>query len=182
MESICWRRLDPPGHDACRLVTGPDGWQLEGVAVFREAGEPAALRYALTCDAAWQSRRGTIEGCIGSRSLAHHIERTLDGTWRLDGAAVAGLAGCVDLDLGFTPATNLTQLRRVALAVGAGIDVPVAWFDTASGALTRLEQRYERRTATTYWYDAPRFGYRALLTVRDSGFVEDYPALWAAEP
>ena len=91
------------------------------------------------------------------------------------------LEGCLDLDLGFTPATNLTQLRRVALPVGTGADIPVAWLDVPAGRLERLDQRYERRTVEGYWYAAPRFDYAALLQVSALGFVEQYPGLWAIE-
>jgi len=46
-----------------------------------------------------------------------------------------------------------------------------------------LEQRYERTGPDTYAYQAPRFGYAAVLTVSTAiGFVTDYPGLWASEP
>ena len=35
------------------------------------------------------------------------------GDWKLNDVPVPELAHCVDLDLGFTPATNLMQLRRL---------------------------------------------------------------------
>jgi hypothetical protein len=92
------------------------------------------------------------------------------------------MEGCFDLDLAFTPATNLFQLRRVALQVGQAADVPVAWLDAAAGLFDRLHQRYERRTAGEYWYEAPRFGYFALLQVNTVGFVKKYPDLWEEEP
>src|SRR5207244_2474062 len=36
--AILWRRLDTPGHDACRLERSDAGWELDGTAVFREDG------------------------------------------------------------------------------------------------------------------------------------------------
>ena len=42
--AVLWRRLDTPGHDACRLVRNDAGWQLEGTAVFREDGAMAEGR------------------------------------------------------------------------------------------------------------------------------------------
>jgi hypothetical protein len=104
-----------------------------------------------------------------------------DGEWHLDGAVVDGLEGCLDLDLGFTPATNLTQLRRLALDVGASADVPVAWLDVDSWSLQRLPQRYERRTPRAYAYQSPTFGYDAVLDVSPDGFVTRYPGLWELE-
>ena len=109
------------------------------------------------------------------------ITRSLNGIWMLNGQVVPGMQECVDLDLGFTPATNLSQLRRLALPVGQSADVPVAWLDAPLGSLEVLRQRYEHRTAEAYWYTVPRFGYAALLRVSASGFVQLYPGLWEAE-
>ena len=179
-----WRRLDAPGHDACRLEPTDDGWRLRGTAVFRHDGRPARLDYVVTCDGAWRTRAGTVDGWIGARAVALDVHRARDGTWRLNGVPVPGLDDCVDVDFGFTPATNALQLRRVALAPGAAAEVPVAWLDAADGTLTRLAQRYERQgddDGTAYAYAAPRFAYRAVLEVDASGFVRHYPGLWIAE-
>ena len=41
-----------------------------------------------------------------------------------NGEVVPGLESSVDLDLGFTPATNALQIRRLALAVGQLLHAP----------------------------------------------------------
>ncbi len=179
--SILWRRLDAPGHDACRLVPDGDGWRLEGSAVFRQEGAAARLDYRVACDAGWRTRRGRLLGWIGARDLDLEIARGKDGGWTLGGVPVPGLEGCLDLDLGFTPATNLLAIRRLDLAVGRAAEAPAAWLDLGSLALERLPQRYERRSESTYWYEAPSFGYAALLEVAPSGFVTRYPGFWEAE-
>jgi hypothetical protein len=180
-ETILWRRLDAPGHDACRLEETGDGWRLDGTAVFRHDGAIARLDYRVAMGRHWRARWGSVHGWIGERTVELDVERTAEGLWRLDGSAVPGLEHCVDLDFGFTPATNLSQLRRIALAVGDHADVPVAWLDAPAGTLDVLEQRYERRSAEEYQYDAPRFGYSAVLAIAPSGFARRYPGLWEAE-
>jgi hypothetical protein len=180
-ETILWRRLDTPGHDACRLDGNEAGWRLDGTAVFHDSGAPAVLDYSLVCDLAWRTQRGDVHGWLGERSVELVIERTAEGVWTLNDAVVPGLERCVDLDFGFTPATNLPQLRRAALALGQSADVPAAWLDVSAGALVELPQRYERRTRTTYWYEAPSVGYADLLEVGPTGFIRLYPGLWEAE-
>lgn len=183
MPSILWRRLDVPGHDACRLLRSEEGgWRLEGAATFRHEGRPAAVRYELDCDSEWRTRRGLVDGWIGTRAIQFRIERGPRGAWTLDGRQFDGLEPCLDLDFGFTPATNLTQLRRVGLEIGQGADVSVAWLDLDAGRLELLAQRYERLSVEEYRYEAPRFGYYALLEVEPSGFVRRYPGLWEAVP
>lgn len=170
-----------PGHDACRLSEGDAGWQRDGAAVFVHAGAPARLTYNLTCDRSWRTQHGSVNGWIGTDPLDIEIVRSADGIWTRNGTVVHGLESCVDLDLGFSPSTNLFQLRRLALAEGQAADVPVAWLDVSTGALDLLAQRYERRSRSTYWYEAPQFNYAALLEVDALGFVQRYPGLWEVE-
>ena len=119
-----------------------------------------------------------MRGWVGAHGIDLRIEKAPAGAWKVNEAPASGLDDCLDLDLGFTPSTNLFQLRRVALEIGEAAGVPVAWIDVPAGALERVEQRYERRAADAYWYESPRFGYSALLRIRASGFVECYPGLW----
>jgi uncharacterized protein len=180
--SILWRRLDTPGHDACRLEGDDAGWRLEGTAVFRHQESSAQLTYSVVCDRSWRTQRGQVRGRLGLEVVDLHVARTSAGIWSLNGAVAEGLGDCVDLDFGFTPATNLSQLRRLDLIEGQAADVPVAWLDVSGGTLDRLQQRYERRETTAYWYEAPRFDYAALLEVTPDGFVRRYPGLWEMEP
>lgn len=180
--TVLWRRLDAPGHDACRLEQRVGGWTLEGAAAFSESGTPAWLTYRIACDAAWRTEQGEVRGRLGPQRVEFRVVRTTEGVWTVNGAVVPDLSNCLDLDLGFTPATNLLQIRRTALAEGQAADVPVAWLDVAAGTLEVLPQRYERRSETTYWYEAPRFDYAGLLEVDAVGFIQRYPGLWQAEP
>lgn len=179
--SILWRRRDVPGHDACRLESTHEGWRLVGAATFLHEATPACLAYDVACDATWRTKDGVVRGWVGATTIDAVIRRTHDGRWTMNGDVVHALDDCVDLDLGFTPATNLFQLRRIDLAEGAAAEVPVAWLDVAALTLDVLHQRYERRSADSYAYDAPRFGYAAMLRVDEAGFVHDYPQLWRAE-
>ena len=180
-DAILWRRLEAPGHDACRLEQAVLGWRLDGAAVFRHEGVPALISYRVACDDAWRTLRGTATGWIDGTTVEWHAERTAGGLWTLNGEPVTGLDDCVDLDFGFTPATNAFPLRRLALAVGTAASVAAAWLDISTGTLERLTQRYERRSEGTYWYESPRFEYAALLEVSANGFVRSYPRLWEAE-
>jgi hypothetical protein len=175
-----WRRLDTPGHDVCRLEKHPDGWRLQGTAVFWHRTEPASFNYCVDCDSGWKTVRGKVEGFLGKQAIRYIIARQSD-IWTLNGAAVPGLERLVDLDLGFTPATNLQQLRRVPIAENESAQVPVAWLDIETGMLTELSQSYERRSATTFWYEARSVGYKGLLEIAPNGFIRLYPGLWEAE-
>jgi len=174
-----WRRLDTPGHDSVCLESIDDGWRLRGSAVFRHDRAPVRLDYTVECDPNWKTRRGAVQGWVGAEPVSLRVARSPAGVWLLNDASVHGLDGCVDLDFGFSPATNALQLRRIGLAVGVAADVPVAWLDVPGGSLRRLEQRYERVAPDRYAYEAPEFGYRGVLVVRPDGFAREYPGLWS---
>jgi uncharacterized protein len=175
-----WRRMDTPGHDACRLSETPSGWRLEGTTVFRHESEhvPTCVHYWVDCDERWHTRQAEVHGWVGDESWDLQIEHDDAGQWLLNGAAAAGLEGCFDVDFGFTPSTNLLQLRRRPMSVGEQVDIPVAWLDLPHPSLTRMEQRYDKRTGTTYWYESSTTGYSGLLELAESGFARVYPQLW----
>lgn len=179
--SILWRRLDVPGHDACRVALLASGWQLAGTAVFLHNGAPARLSYSLSGDRDWRTRSGRIEGFVGQLVVDLAIERAMNGAWSVNGAVVHGLDHCVHLDFGFTPATNFPQVRQLALRNGDRADLPVAWLDVPPAALRVLDQRYERQGDSTYWYVAPSVDYEALLEVTPAGVIRRYPGLWELE-
>lgn len=176
-EFAAWRRLDRPGSDAALLRPQTGGWLLQGAAAFDNELGPATVAYQVEVDARWETRRGIVSGFLGDKTVRHEILRD-DRGWRLDGVPVHGLKRLVDLDFGFTPATNVLQLSRVGLSPGQKAEVPVAWFDLDSDSLIELPQTYERRGDATYWYEAPTIPYEALLEIAPNGFVLSYPGLW----
>lgn len=166
---------------ACLLEEDGSGWRLSGTAVFRQERASASLAYEVAGDRSWRTQCGKVSGWLGEKGLEFEVIRSAAGAWIVNGEVVRGLDGLVDLDFGFTPATNLPQLRRVDLAVGQAADVPVAWLDVFAGTLTLLPQRYERRGETAYWYESPTVPYAGLLEVGPSRFISRYPGLWEAE-
>jgi uncharacterized protein len=176
-EFAAWMRLDRPGRDAALLRRIDDGWALEGGAAFDHDAGSAAVAYQVETDGRWETRRGVITGFVAGEAIRHEIERDSAG-WRLNGVRIEGLDHLVDLDYGFTPATNVLQLSRTAPKTGQRVEVPVAWFDLDSASLIELPQTYERRGEASYWYEAPTVPYQGLLEIAPNGFVRCYPGLW----
>jgi hypothetical protein len=176
-----WRRLDVPGHDACRLTVDGKGWRLEGTAVFLNGGRPSALSYRIAGDSTWRTREGSVTGFAGDTLVGATITRTTSGIWTLNGVPQAGLDDCDHLDLAFTPATNLPHVKALGPNPGESIDVPVAWLDLPCLTLARLPQRYTRCPNGAVRYEAQSTGYAAELTFQPSGFVRDYPGLWECD-
>lgn len=177
--AILWKRLDLEGHDSCRLSKSADGWTLNGRAVFHEGGRPCSLTYEVDCDSGWRTRSAVVTGWLGAQDLRFVIEPSPSGGWRLNGIEQPQVAGLVDVDLGFTPATNLLPLNRHALAVGDGATPsPAVYLEFPAARLDHLKQTYQRLDETRYRYTSPAYGYDETLEVSAFGFVTDYPGLW----
>jgi uncharacterized protein len=175
---LLWRRLDEPGHDACGLWPAANGWRLSGAAAFREAGLVCQLRYEVLADQAWRTRRATVSGTAGRHGVELRIASAARGGWALNGVAQPGLAGCVDVDLGFTPATNLLPIRRLALKIGQRAEAPAAYLEFPRLRLLVLPQVYRRVSATRYAYESPAHNYAATLQVTRIGAIADYPGVF----
>lgn len=175
-----WKALYTVGHDAACLTPTGNGWVLEGTAVYLKDGTPVALNYRLDLASDWATSAGCIKGRVGDTQVNYEIWRDRDG-WLLNGEQQSGLEGVLDLDFGFTPATNYAQLRRMALQVGGSAEISVAWMDVESASLEPLPQIYTRISDSAYDYNSPQGPYRATLQLDENGFVSSYPELWQAE-
>lgn len=179
--TIFWRRLDCPGHDSCCLWKSGNGWQLSGTAIFLFEQKPCLLSYEVNTDSNWKTRIANISGYIGKSIIALTIARTPNNCWSINDKELQNAADCIDLDLGFTPATNLIAIRRLSLVVGARAQAPAAWLDFPDLTLKPLEQYYHRISYDRYAYSAPSVGYADVLEVDDYGAITRYPQLWAQE-
>jgi uncharacterized protein len=155
------------------------------VAVFQDEAGPSALHYRVRCDPGWHTIDAIVDGWCGARAVELRIERSGAGSWTLNGVHCPAVKGCIDLDLSFSPATNLLPLRRLDLAVNQAAQVRSAWLEWPAAVLTPLVQRYARRSIDEYHYEADLPGaaqFVAVLRVGPGGWVVEYDGLWQAEP
>jgi len=180
---MCWRRLDVPGREEARAERTGTGWRLTGALDVEEDGFAARLRYTIDCDPHWRTRAAVIEGEAGGNPIRFALAADGAGHWTRDGAPVPALDGALDVDLGFTPATNTLPIRRLALAVGERASVRSAWLRFPELRLEPLEQTYTREAAQRFRYRALVDGepFVARLDTDAFGRVLRYEGLWEAE-
>jgi hypothetical protein len=179
--SILWRRLDQAGHDAALLSESSAGAILEGTAVFNESGRPCRLDYRVVCDARWHTVSARIIGWLDTTTLDIAIGVNAARAWTLNGEPCPDAQGCDDVDLSFSPATNLLPIRRARLAVGERISVRAAWLRFPAVRLESLDQTYERVSQSGYRYESGNGSFVATLKTNAVGFVTQYPGLWEIE-
>jgi hypothetical protein len=177
-----WRRLDQPGHELSSLAIGGDGAAtLRGTAVFAEGGVPTLVSYEVACGDGWRTRTARASGSLGTEAFDVILAVDATGKWTMNGTRVPAVDGCIDVDLSFTPATNLLPIRRLALPVGASAPVRAAWLRFPELTVEVLEQTYHRSSPKRYAYESDGGAFRAELEVDDAGMVVHYENLWKAE-
>lgn len=179
--SIRWRRLDRPGQESCRLFFEDSLWHMVGEAEFAHNDFPCRLDYSVICDSSWQTRSARVWGHVGQRPVDVSLAVDSARRWRLNGDDCPQVEGCIDVDLNFSPSTNLLPIRRLGLGIGEEAKVRAAWLRFPSFALEPLEQIYRRIDETTYRYESAGGKFVRDLQVNSAGFVVDYPNFCRAE-
>lgn len=178
--AIMWERLDVPGHEVATLRPIEGGRQLEGTVLVANEERPCRLVYVIHCDGEWHTSRVDIHGEIGNAPVRLGLTRSAGSEWSVNGKRIAKVAGCIDVDLGFSPATNLLPIRRLRLEPGERARVRAAWVRFAELTVEPLEQAYTCLAPARYLYESAGGTFRRELTVDQSGFVVEYPELWRA--
>jgi hypothetical protein len=139
------------------------------------------LDYQVDCNTNWHTTSTIVKGWVGGKAIDVSLSADASRRWRLNGQECPEVAGCIDIDLSFSPSTNLLPIRRLRLAVGKGAAVRAAWLRFPSMRLEPLDQRYLRVSAKNYRYESAGDRFVTELEVDRTGFVIRYPGFWQAE-
>jgi uncharacterized protein len=178
-----WRRLDVSGSEEAHAAHTAVGWSLTGTLEVEELGVFFRLRYEIELDDRWRTRAVLIEGTRDEAPVQFSFAADGLGNWIRDGAPAPELSGTIDVDLGFTPATNTLPIRRLGLAVGESATVRCAWLRFPELRLEPLEQTYKRDAEQSFRYLALIDGeeFSARLHTDEFGRVLQYEGLWEVE-
>jgi uncharacterized protein len=174
---ILWQGLITPSME--RFIAGASGggFEFSGLILQAHQETPYVVRYAIEVDTAWRTRNVEVElEDGGQRRLSLTMDG--DGNWSHDGHRVEQVAGCIDVDLEWSPSTNALPIRRLGLAPGETKSVGAAWVRFPSLEVQRIEQSYERLAERRYRYRSGRF--TADLAVDQDGMVLQYGVNWKA--
>jgi len=152
-EIILWRRIDFPGHEVATLDLVDGRWQLSGTAVFLSERGPCKLEYAVFCTSAWRTESAQVTGVIGGHRLNLVVAVNSERRWYLNGSECCAVEGCMDIDLGFSPSTNLLPIRpcvgcrRAGRGSGSLAAVSIAGVRTASAGLSAAKSTISESAA-----------------------------------
>ncbi|EKE72224.1 putative glycolipid-binding domain-containing protein [Gallaecimonas xiamenensis] len=148
---------------------------LDGTVLGLYEGRPFALDYEIRCFACWRTRQATVVPKGGDPVM---VTGDGEGNWLLNGEPQPQWQGCLDVDLGFTLATNMLPIKRLGLVVGDDRTVKVLWYRFPQGYFEVVEQNYAHLAPQLYRYTNKATGFTAELSIDDNGMVKDYGELW----
>ncbi len=171
-----WRRLDLPAveefEEAGRTFRG---------RVQVDEPVPWSVQYRITFDEQWVTLGSEVSVQRAGHTRQLQLEREPSSRWLADDCEVEACRGALDVDLGVTPSTNTSAIRRLGLTVGASAELTATWVRFPELVVQPLPQRYTRLGEKTYLYESLRDGvvvFRARLEVDRTGLVEKYEGLF----
>jgi uncharacterized protein len=178
IRSGLWRRVKGVGLERFELIREPNSWTLRGTILAQGERGSTETKYSLSCDAAWRTQHAYI--CLCDTSGEHWLHVVADnGRWFENGRERKDLAGCMDIDLGWSPSTNTIAIRRLSLPVGTRSGtLTMAWVRFPELKIEPLRQEYERVGAHRYHYTSSGGQFRASIDIDDDGLVMDYEGVW----
>jgi len=175
MSTILWQNVTNGALDRCRLGATRSRLRLTGTVLTAAHGDPLEVRYLVTTDENGLTRR--VELDLDNGSTHRVLLADGAGRWNWDGdPELTDVAGCLDVDLTVTPATNTLPIRRLGLEIGQAADLRMAWMQFPDLEVIPSEQRYERLAADRWKFSTGDF--QAELLVDRDGLVLDYGGLF----
>lgn len=183
-QEFVWRAREVPGFEHVRLDESHPEWNVyDSMFVRVDDGEVRRGGYTLIVDTAWRTLelRIMVEQAPGSMA-ALHVLATGEGSWSdADGNSIPELDGCIDVDIQWSPLTNILPIRRRDLPVGEETEIPVAYVSLPGLSVQPMTQRYTRIDSTRVRYESYERDFHADLTTDADGYVTEYPGLFTRE-
>jgi uncharacterized protein len=182
IRALIWRTVDGQSMEHLELIQPvPETIHFNGMVISAQNGKPSRSFYWIQTNAQWFTQQMHVRF---DEAMLELVVR--DGRWysvrhdlhehKIIEHELPDLQGCIDVDLGLTPATNTLPIRRLKLEIGQEATITAAWVQFPSLKVVPLQQRYTRLSETSYRYSNE--GFEALLEVDELGLVVQYEGYW----
>lgn len=176
--TVAWLSLAEPRLEHVTIWRGLRGFAAHGRLASVDAGRPVFARYRLDLDEDWRTRRlQAVWRSAGESARRVRLRRDADSAWHDVAGPRPDLAGCLAVDLAWTPLTNTLPIRSLGLAAGEQREITVAYVAPDLSVLPD-GQRYTRLGPQRWRFDSLDSDFTAEMTVDGEGLVVDYPPLF----
>src|SRR5262249_11187211 len=151
--TLVWRLRDEISLEYFSLGRSESGWFLSGTVVAATDDQwPMLVRYRVECNEAWETHAVEVAQSVAGNERTLGLTVNSERRWLANGHEVEALRGCIDVDLGVTPATNTLPIRRLGLRPGESVTIEAAWVRFPALEIVRAAQGYVRSSDLHYVY------------------------------
>jgi uncharacterized protein len=177
--TVMWRRIvDDLSFEQATLSRLPEGYEIMGAILVAEGGKPLRIDYRLCCSLDWRTREVDVEQVLSADRSRMSLTADGVGGWRVNGVEAPELAGCIDVDLEFSPSTNALPINRLRLKVGERAEIFAAWVRFPALHVMTSHQAYQRLDQGQYLFQSLASGFEAVLDVDRDGLPLLYSGIW----
>jgi hypothetical protein len=162
------------------LFKSPEGFNFQGQLILA-SDRPYWIRYEIQCDSSWNTRSVQLTFVSGNSRSEARFQVKPRGRWWRENREIPELRGCLDVDLGFSPATNTLPIRRLNLKQNESGHLAAAWIRLPDQPVVPLEQIYTNLGGRNFRYQSVPSGFTADITVDHLGLVAKYSKGWIRE-
>ena len=174
--TVRWESWNKTGLEHFSLHINEDNIQGIGIVIGDRGGTPYGLHYRVVADKSWRTREVWVQMTCGVRL---HLFTDGQGHWQDDkGSPLAGLDGCIDIDIAATPFTNTLPIRRLDMKAGDTSELTMAYVPVPTLQMCSDRQRYTRLAERRFLYESADRSFSAELNVDEDGLVINYPGLF----
>lgn len=165
--NVLWTSIELSSAEHFVLDQVATGCRFAGTVALLIDGAPGHISYEVHADDS--CRTGRAEARITRSGEYTDLTVEVSGqVWTVNGQARDDLTGCIDIDLGWTPATNTLPMRRLELEIGASQETTAAWLRFPEMSVEATTQEYTRLGESRWRY---RSGAAEYILETTSGLV-----------
>jgi len=175
---VLWLSATLQSAEHCIVRPGSRHATVTSTTLLPYGDVPARLDYTIATSPLWETLEVSIELSAGEYRQTVSLDHTNDG-WLVNGTPRADLDDCIDVDLGWTPATNMLPLRRAPINRLRSSLTTAAWVRFPELDVVPSDQKYTRLAGDRVRYQSSTL--EAELIVTPDGLVTTYgDGLWEA--
>lgn len=150
-----------------------DGHRLAGTVLTSRDEVPLEIRYVILTDNTWAPRDVGVHIIGGSSDARLALAADGQGSWTIDKEPLSSFDDCVDLDLGFTPATHTITINRLGLEPGQSSEIRALTIGYPGEPVAASVQSYTRVDEHRYLHATEDTDDRELVLNKD-GLAQSY--------
>lgn len=177
-KNILWTGIEYHSLENCIVFVTDAGAKVNSTIVGTYNNIIYKVEYQIMTNQNWETISCKLSARLNDTILNFDFKSDGKGNWSENDKPTEKYNGCIDVDIPLTPFTNTLPIKRLQLNIGDEQIIQVVYLDTLEQQIKAVRQKYRRLSHIEYKYENIPNDFEAVITVDESGLVENYPGLF----